>query len=125
MVEPAKVTSAPGPAGTLPQWLYRHGQRWSEKAIAMRQKELGIWREYIWRDFREKSRSLASGLIKLGIEERDCVAILGRACPEWLWCELAVQAAGGWVLGLEPSATAEQVGESLRRFRPRILMARD
>ena len=126
MTESARVTDVRGlTAETLPQLLYLEDQRWSEKGIAMRQKELGIWREYSWKDCRDSSRSIALGLINLGLEENDLVAILGYGCPEWFWCELAVQAVGGSVLGLEPSNTAEQVRERLRRFEPRILMAQD
>ncbi len=126
MTESARVTDVRGlTAETLPQLFYLQDQRWSEKGIAMRQKELGIWREYSWKDCRDSSRSIALGLINLGLEENDLVAILGYGCPEWFWCELAVQAVGGSVLGLEPSNTAEQVRERLRRFEPRILMAQD
>ncbi len=126
MAEPATVADARGlSAETLPQLFFRQDQRWSEKGIAMRQKELGIWREYTWKDCRDRTRSIALGLIGLGIQEHDLVAILGQACPEWFWSELAVQAVGGSVLGLEASGTAEQVRETLRRFEPRILMAQD
>jgi long-chain acyl-CoA synthetase len=114
------------PAGnTLPKLLHHRYRQWADKRVALRQKELGIWREYTWRDCHNRTKSIALGLISLGIKNGDTVAILGYNSPEWLWCELAAQAAGGTVLGLDPASDIGQMKDLLDRFRARVVFVQN
>ncbi len=61
----------------------------------MREKEFGIWRPITWQDYFENVKYLALGLISLGLEEGDKVAMIGDNRPEGLWAEMAALCARG------------------------------
>ena len=63
--------------------------------IAMRRKNLGIWEKYTWKESYERVKYFSLGLISLGLEPRDRVAIIGDNAPEWFWAALATMSARG------------------------------
>ena len=84
---------------TFPKLLLRNCARWPN-AIAMRQKDFGIWQSYTWKDCYEKVKSLSLGFISLGLMREGKVAIIGENEPEWFFTQFAVQAAGGVPTGI-------------------------
>jgi long-chain acyl-CoA synthetase len=61
----------------------------------MREKEFGIWRPITWQDYLENVKYIALGLISIGLEENDKVAMIGDNRPEGLWAEMAALCARG------------------------------
>ena len=55
----------------------------------MREKEFGIWRPITWQDYLENVKYIALGLISLGLQQGDKVAMIGDNRPEGLWAEMA------------------------------------
>ena len=110
---------------TFPQVLHQRYRQWGVKRVALRQKELGIWREYTWKDCYEKTKLIALGLTSLDLKHGDIVGILAHNSPEWLWCELAAQAAGGTILGLDPASDIGQMKDLLDRFRARVVFVQN
>jgi len=80
---------------TIPQLFYRQTQKYGKDRVAMREKEFGIWRPITWDDYLENVKYLALGLISLGLEEGDKVAMIGDNRPEGLWAEMATLCARG------------------------------
>ena len=105
---------------TLPKLLLRNCVKWGEKCVALRKKAHGIWEEYTWTDCYQKVKEICLGLLALGLQPGDTVSILGDNNPEWLWSELAVQAAGGMVVGVYAGASAQEteyvIGDSSSKF---------
>ena len=85
-----------------------------------REKDLGIWLSYSWRDYLEHARLIAHGLISLGLKRGDVVSILSEDNKEWVYCDLAVQCAGGVASGIYTTDSASQlsylVNDSDSRF---------
>ena len=54
---------------TLPKRLLHNAANWPGE-IAMREKDLGIWRVYSWSDYRDQVRLVALGLKALGLASR-------------------------------------------------------
>ncbi|NWG01916.1 MAG: AMP-binding protein, partial [Syntrophaceae bacterium] len=77
-------------ADTIPKLFLRnvreHGQR-----VALREKDLGIWKRVTWEDYYGHVRDFAMGLKALGFEAGDKVSILGDNCCEWLYADIAAQ----------------------------------
>jgi len=90
----------PSQLNTLPKLLRQKYLQYGSKKRAMRVKERGIWQHYTWKDYYEKVKWLSLGLISLGLQPDDKVAILGENKPQWYWAELAVQSARGVVIGI-------------------------
>src|SRR5262245_25478840 len=67
---------------TIPQ-LLRERAALHGDALALREKEFGIWNRYSWRHYYETARAVALGLLSLGIKPGDRVAIAGEDTPEW------------------------------------------
>jgi long-chain acyl-CoA synthetase len=89
------VTGSLSPdADTFPKLVRRNAARFATKT-AIREKDLGIWQPYTWRQYWERGRAIAFGLASLGLERGDKVAIVGDNRPELYWAVLATQALGG------------------------------
>ena len=80
---------------TIPKLFYEKATLFGKNRIAMREKEFGIWRPITWQDYLENVKSLALGLISLGLEDGDKVAMIGDNRPEGLWAEMAALCARG------------------------------
>jgi len=93
--------------------------------VAMRKKEFGIWREYTWKDYYEKVKHLSLGLITLGFQHGDKLAIIGDNNPEWFWAELAAQAAGGIPTGIVSSCLPAEVEHIVKHSDSTFVVVQD
>jgi long-chain acyl-CoA synthetase len=94
-------------------------------AIAMREKDFGIWQSYSWNDYRDRAMEVANGLIAVGLQRGDVVSIQSEDCREWLWSDLGVLLAGGIVNGIYPTYQTRQVEHTLVDSNARFLFAED
>jgi len=88
------------PLDTLPKNLIAGYQKYGDHKIAMRQKDLGIWRSFSWQHSYQQVRQLSLGLLELGLQRGDKVCIIGDNDPQYFWAQLAIQAAGGVAVGI-------------------------
>ena len=127
MSAPVAETPAPGIASgptTLPAWLLLQAEL-RPKAIAMRVKELGRWREISWAEHATRVESVGRGLLNAGVGRGDHVFLLSENRPEWVVTDLAVQGLGAVTVGVFPSTPAAEVGPLLERSRARIAVVED
>jgi len=109
---------------TLPALLWNNAHvRGSE--VAIREKHLGIWQEVSWSEYLAHVRRFALGLIALGLNRGDVVAIQGENCQEWLYCDLAVQCAGGTVATIYATSSVQEVQHILTNSAARLVIAGD
>jgi long-chain acyl-CoA synthetase len=94
---------------TLPKRLVAMAERYGHRAVALREKDLGIWQEVTWAGYLEHVRAFACGLMALGFERGDKLAIVGDNRPEWVYAELAAQAVGGASVGIYQDSLAHEV----------------
>ena len=78
-------------------------------APMMRQKDLGIWRSYSWREVGTIVSEIAAGLAHLGFQPGEAASVLANTSREWVWTDLAVLSAGGVCNGIYPTDAAAQV----------------
>jgi len=109
---------------TFPKLLIHNAQKFGDK-IALREKDLGIWKTYTWKDYLKNVKLFSLGLISLGLEQGDKVAIIGDNSPEWLFAELATQSALAIPTGLYQDSLAEEVAELLDYLDARFVVAED
>ncbi|MEJ2719113.1 MAG: AMP-binding protein [Deltaproteobacteria bacterium] len=93
--------------------------------VALRYKYLGIWRDITWGEYRQKVRHTALGLVCLGIQKGDRVAIIGENRPEWLFADLAVMCIGGVSVGIYTTSAAGQCEYVVAHSQSRIYIAED
>jgi len=109
---------------TIPKLFLRNAQRYGPR-VALREKDLGIWKRVTWQDYYHQVRDLALGLQALGFTAGDKLAILGDNCCEWLYADLAAQALSGIALGIYPTDVAGQVQYILKNSDARFVVVKD
>lgn len=102
------ATEAPKKDLTTAKLLKSNYERWGDK-VWMRKKEFGFWKEYTWSEGYQRVKYFSLGLMALGFQRGDMMAILGDNDPHWFWAELAAQAAGGAVTGIFSSGASSEV----------------
>lgn len=106
---------------TLPGRL-AHLARTRPRAVAIREKHLGIWRETTWSQYYARVRATGLALADLGVGPRDRVAILSDNRPEWLYADLGAQGIGAWSVGIYPTSSVPQVASVLRHSATTVLI---
>jgi len=91
--------------------------------VALRRKEHGIWKRTTWKEYGNRVRTAAAGLLALGLGPGDRVAILGENRPEWLFCHLAVMSIGGVTCGVYSTSAPEQVAYVVGHSESKLLFA--
>ncbi len=94
---------------TLPKILRHAFEKYGDSKAAMRQKTLGIWRSYTWKQSYEQVRQLSLGLIELGLKSGDKVCIIGDNDPLYFWAQLAIQAGGGVAVGIFTDSSPQEI----------------
>ncbi|MCF8104299.1 MAG: AMP-binding protein [Desulfohalobiaceae bacterium] len=94
---------------TMPKLFLEKCREYGSSKVAMREKEFGIWKPFTWQDYLENVKYLSLGLISLGLEKGDRVALMGDNRPEGLWVEMAALCAGGVGLWLFQESMLDEV----------------
>ena len=88
---------------------------------AHREKDLGIWRAYSWKDYWTHAKWIGLGLRALGLERGEVVSILSEDRKEWLYADMGIQAVGGIASGVYTTDSASQLEYLLRDSDSRFL----
>ncbi len=95
------------------------------KAVAMREKDFGIWREVTWAQYWQRIQEVGHALLALGIEHGDRVAVHSENRREWLYTDLGAVSIRAITVGLYPTNPAAEVGYLLSHSGARVLIAED
>lgn len=99
---------------TLPQMLRQRAQQ-APDAIAIRQKDFGIWNPYTWRTYWQRACEVALGMHALGLTEGGHVGILSENRLEWVLAQMGAGAMGAVAVGVYPTSPAAEVAYVLAR----------
>jgi len=72
-------------------------------------KQGGTWQALSWQAMSDNVRNIAKGLLTLGLQVGDRVALLANSRAEWVQCDLGIMAAAGITVPVYPSLLPEQV----------------
>ncbi|HPB70853.1 MAG: long-chain fatty acid--CoA ligase [Syntrophales bacterium] len=92
---------------TLPKAFLDRAQKKPQR-VAMRWKNLGIWRDITWAQYLEKTKWVALGLYALGVRRGDHIAIIGENKPEWLYCAFGAMCSGAIYVGIYTTSPAKE-----------------
>lgn len=109
---------------TIPQALAAQAAALGD-AVAMREKDLGVWRPVSWKQYFANARQLAIGLMALGFSKDDRLAVASDDTPEWLYSDLAAQMVGGACLGIYPTNPWPELQYIVRHSRAKIVVCGD
>ncbi len=115
-----------GAAGklSLPALLQRNATQFGDSP-AYREKEFGIWQCWSWAEAEKEIEALALGLINLGVNEGDFIAIIGHNRPNLYWAMVAAQSVGAIPVPLYQDANAEEMAYVLSHCGARFVIVAD
>ncbi len=93
---------------TFPQLLMEKARQHPDK-VALRERNYGIWQSITWREYYEHVKYFALGLVSLGLQPEETVAIVGDNRPEWVIAELAAQSVGAKSIGIYQDAVVREM----------------
>ncbi|WP_454620099.1 AMP-binding protein [Bradyrhizobium cenepequi] len=111
-------------ADTFPKML-RLNARDHGREIALREKDLGLWREFTWNDYQARVQEFALGMIELGLGRGDVIGIIGDNRPDWVAAEIASHAIGAMSLGLYRDVLDEEAAYLLNYGEAKLVFAED
>lgn len=109
---------------SLPHYLLRNAELYADH-VAMRHKDLGIWREWTWKQVCDEVQAYALGLVELGLKPGDKVAIIGANRPRLYWSFSAIQSIGAVPVPMYADAVAEEMVYVLEHAGARFAVCQD
>ncbi len=109
---------------SIPDLLMRNARDRGDRP-ANREKEFGIWQSWTWHEVAAATQEIALGLLKLGIQSGDHVAVIGRNRPQLYWHMVATQMVGGVPVPVYQDAIAGEMEYVLNHCRARFVVAGD
>ena len=82
----------------------------------------GRWQSLSWNDFYTGARRVAGGLVRLGLERGERVAILGPTHSPWGRYDMGAQLAGMVSLGIYPKQAPDQIRYILEHSESRVIV---
>ncbi|MDG9969993.1 AMP-binding protein [Achromobacter mucicolens] len=112
------------PELTLPQMLREQARR-QPSAVAIRQKDFGIWKPLTWDQYWQRACRVGLGLRALGLSAGGRVAIVSDNRVEWLLTQMGACAAGGVAVGVYSTSPAEEMGYVLAHADVELVVCED
>src|SRR5256714_14188222 len=92
---------------------------------ALRHKVDGEWRDISYEELGEAVREIALGLVDIGIEPRDRVAILSHTRPEWTFANFGILTAGATSVSIYQTNSPEECHYVLDHSEARAVFVED
>jgi long-chain acyl-CoA synthetase len=111
-------------ADTYPKLLRLNAREFGSQ-IALREKDLGLWKVFTWNDYQNRVHDFALGMVELGLGRGDVIGIIGDNRPDWVAAEIASHAIGAMSLGLYRDVLDEEAAYLLNYGEARLVFAED
>ena len=106
---------------TIPALFRRQVERYGDRAALLHRRD-GAYQPISWDDYNRRVRDFALGLIALGLEPRQQVALLSENRPEWVVADLAILSAGAVNVPIYMTLTPKQIEYLLSDSQSRIII---
>src|SRR5271165_5251488 len=111
-------------ADTFAKLLREHAERRGRRP-AFRHKDLGLWQTWTWGEVYDETRAIAAGLLALGLERGDTMAIVGANRPKLYWSITAAQMIGAIPVPVYADSVADELAILLDHAEVSVVMAQD
>jgi long-chain acyl-CoA synthetase len=91
--------------------------------VALRYKDFGLYQEKTWRQYRDDVEAFALGLIRLGIEPGDRIAIMGDPCYDYFVADMAGLCVGAITYGIYTTCSPTEVRHQLENADAKLFIA--
>ena len=121
-IQPRNEVVVPG--DTLPA-MFVNAVAARGNAVWLREKQLGLWQEWSWKQTGQAVREIAMGLASLGFAPGDTASVLSNTVVEWVLADLGVLCAGGVSNGVYPTDAPSQLQYLCEDSRTCLLFVED
>ncbi len=109
---------------TFAKLLREHAVRRGRRP-AFRHKDLGLWQTWTWAEVYDETRAIAAGLLALGLDRGDTMAIVGANRPKLYWSITAVQMIGAIPVPVYADSVADELAIVLDHAEVTAVVAQD
>src|SRR5690242_20246601 len=109
---------------TLPTLLRRNAQQMANRP-AIREKNLGVWQTWNWRDYFAHVRDFAAGLAAEGFQRGDRLGVIGDNRPRLYAAQLAAHALGGIAVPAYQDSIASELAYVLDHAGVSVIVVED
>jgi long-chain acyl-CoA synthetase len=109
---------------SFPALLQRNANTFGDRP-AYREKEFGIWQSWTWAETEKEIEALALGLLNLGVNEGDFIAIVGRNRPYFYWSMVAAQSVGAIPVPVYQDSASDEMAYVLEHCGARFAVVQD
>ena len=92
-------------------------------SVALRYKDYGLYQEVTWQKYCDDVEAFALGLISVGIEPGDRIAIMGDPCYEYFVADMASLAVGAIAYGIYTTCSPTEVRHQLENASAKLFIA--
>ena len=92
---------------------------------AFRHKDFGIWQTWTWAEVYAETRAIAQGLLGLGLDRGDAVAIVGANRPRLYWSMTAAQMIGAVPVPVYADSVADEIAAVLSHSEASVIVVQD
>ena len=105
---------------SLPRTILDQCQRLADRT-ALRRKEQGQWIDISWQNLGANIRAFGRGLLALGLEPGERVAVMAPNSPEWVYADLGSMSCGALSVPIYHTEGLDNVLHILRDSQSRFL----
>ncbi len=122
------MDAAPTPAektlavDTVPKLLLRNAKTFGNHP-AIREKDLGIWQTWTWKEVLQEVQTFSLGLQQLGMKRGNKVAIIGDNRPRLYWTFVACQSLGAIPIPVYQDSVADELSYVLNHAEVNFVIA--
>ncbi len=109
---------------TLPRLLRAQAAR-QGSALALREKEHGVWKRYDWAHYHRQARRFALALMSLGFRRGDRITIASENTPQWYYADLGAEMLGVVPVGIYPTNPWPELQYIVRHCGARLAVCGD
>jgi len=93
---------------TIPQMIFAQARKYGDRT-ALKVKKGGAYQDISWNEMTDQVKKSALGLIDLGVQPSDRVAILSETRPEWALADLSILSVGAATVPIYTTLTSEEI----------------
>jgi long-chain acyl-CoA synthetase len=108
----------------VPGLLFSQAEKYGDR-VALRKKEYGIWHDISWKEYAERTMEVGYGLLSLGHNKGERVALISENRPEFLFIDMGIQSAGGVTTAIYTTNAAAEVHYILDHSESRFYFVED
>jgi long-subunit acyl-CoA synthetase (AMP-forming) len=109
-----------GQRHTLVHQIFDWAEKKPDTPVLFEKNTQGDWRSLTWKEYEQRVRAIAKGLIALGHQKGDCVAIVGDNRIDWVLCQFGIMAARGLPAPIYTTNTDSQTAYIVNHSRSKI-----